>query len=246
MNDSNADKATTSAKSRPAFRFTIRTILVLMTGLAVFLAHRTHIARREAPALKLVREHGCTPLYRHDIFGNLPSFAPNVVRETIGIENFGSVVRLNFAEGQPKSDDAFAMLGRLPNVTVLNSDGALISNSGLAPIASLSQLTCLRLNNAKNISDDGVKHLAELKDLNMLNLSGTGVTDLGLAHLQGLTKLQSLNLENTVVTDEGIKQLDCLGQLEYLQLQNTAVTLGAINEFKSKHPDCQIVHDLVH
>ena len=82
---SGSDNATSKGKSRTAFRFTIRTVLILMTALAVFLAHRTHIARREAPALKLVREHGCTPLYRHDIFGNLPSFAPRVIRETVGI-----------------------------------------------------------------------------------------------------------------------------------------------------------------
>lgn len=102
---------------------------------AVLLAYRTRIARREAPALKLVHEHGCSPLYQHDIFGNFPSIAPRFVRETIGGENFGSAVRLNFANGMPTSDEAFTMLDRLPNVTILNTDGAQISDDGLALIA---------------------------------------------------------------------------------------------------------------
>ena len=66
-----------------------------------------------------------------------------------------------------------------------------------------------------NITDEGVKHLAEALTnnnckLNSLNLSNSNITDEGVKHLaKALTnnncKLNSLNLSNINITDEGVK-----------------------------------------
>ena len=227
--------------SRRWARFTIRGILMATTLLAIFLGYRTNIARREQPALDLVREHGCRPRYRHDIFGNLPSFAPKVVREVIGVEHFGSVIRLNFADGHPRSDEAFSMLDRLPNVTVVNTDGALITDDGLAPISHLSQLTCLRLNNAENITDRGLQHIGDLTELDLLDLSGTNVTDQGLSELRNLDQIEILGLDNTPVSDRGILELRHMKGLQLLKLQGTKVTPNGVELLQRELPGCQIV-----
>lgn len=224
-------------------RFTIRGILVMTALLAVFLGYRANIARREQAAIELVRVHGCSPRYRHDIFGNLPSFAPGFVREAIGVEYFGSVVRLNFLDGYPKQDEAFSMFDRLPNVTVMNTDGALITDEGIAPIRHLARLTCLRLNNAKNISDDGLQYLGKLLELDLLDLSGTSITDQGLAELRHLKRLEILGLDHTAVTDRGIMELRHMKSLRLLKLQGTSVTANGIKMLKSELPDCQLTYD---
>ncbi len=45
-----------------------------------------------------------------------------------------------------------------------------------------------------NVTDESLKHLAELSSLTVLNLAYTPVTDAGLAHLHGLVKLEELFL----------------------------------------------------
>lgn len=209
----------------------------------MFLGYRTNIARREQPALELVREHGCSPRYRHDIFGNLPSFAPKFVREAIGVEHFGSVIRLNFSDGHPRHDDAFSKLARLPNVTVVNTDGALITDDGIAPISHLSHLTCLRLNNAKNITDRGLQCIVDLTELVMLDLSGTSVTDQGLSELCNLDKIEMLGLDNTQVSDRGIMELRHMKRLQLLKLQGTNVTPKGVAILQRELPGCQIVFE---
>ena len=243
MTDNPSATADPASKSKRWKRFSIRGMLFATTCLAIFMAHRTNIARREAPALKMVREHGCTPRYRHDIFGNFPSLAPLFLREAMGVENFGSVVRLNFADGTPKSDEAFSMLDRLPNVTVVNTDGSMITNDGLAPIANLAWLNTLRLKNAAQISDQGLRHLRDLKHLELLDLSGLPITDQGLRELRELAKLEILSLDNTGVTDNGLSHLACLTRLKLLKVQRTAVTQQGVAELKRHIPNCQIEFD---
>ena len=59
----------------------------------------------------------------------------------------------------------------------------------------------------QQITDAGMVHLKDLKNLEVLYLNHTRITDAGLVHLEGLTNLEYLNLEQTHVTDEGVKKL---------------------------------------
>ena len=54
---------------------------------------------------------------------------------------------------------------------------------------------------------------------------GTQVTDAGLKELAGLTELQLLDLEGTQVTDAGLKELAGLKKLQGLYLYSTQVDL---------------------
>jgi hypothetical protein len=57
------------------------------------------------------------------------------------------------------------------------------------------------------VSDAGLAHLRELKNLTFFDLRNTQVTDAGLADLAGLDQLTALNLANTKVTARGIEGL---------------------------------------
>ena len=76
----------------------------------------------------------------------------------------------------------------------------------------------------RELTDQGLLHLAALKDVVSLNLKATRITDAGLVHLKDLKKLRRLHLEQTVVGDEGILHLKGLANLEYLNLYGTKVT----------------------
>src|SRR5262245_44186676 len=77
----------------------------------------------------------------------------------------------------------------------------------LTPLLTpLTQLKHIDLTRTK-VSDEGMKHLSELKGLIDLELSQTKVTDAGLKHLAQISRLTTLNLSQTKITDDGLKHL---------------------------------------
>jgi hypothetical protein len=74
------------------------------------------------------------------------------------------------------------------------------------------------------LTDEGLAHVAALKNVVSLNLRDTQITGAGLAHLRGLTQLRYLHLERTSVGDAGTENLSGLANLEYLNLYGTNVS----------------------
>lgn len=85
------------------------------------------------------------------------------------------------------------------------------------------------------IGDEQLHHLAGLRGLTFLDLSGTRVTDAGLLHLQGLFNLEVLMLWDTAITDEGLFLLRHLTSLRHLGLGNTAVTDAGLAHLFALH-----------
>jgi hypothetical protein len=82
----------------------------------------------------------------------------------------------------------------------------------------------------RELADEGLKHVAALKNVVVLNLRDTQITSAGLVHLKGLAKLRRLHLERTQIDDEGIGNLAGLGDLEYLNLYGTKITDKALDQ----------------
>src|SRR5262249_20881252 len=68
------------------------------------------------------------------------------------------------------------------------------------------------------VTDEGMKHLADCKQLRILWVASTAITDKGLQHLGKCQDLQSLSLDRTKVSDEGLKHLGRIKHLHYLAL----------------------------
>ena len=60
--------------------------------------------------------------------------------------------------------------------------------------------------NKSTVTDAGIVHLENLKQLRELYLGRTKISDVGLAHLMALTKLRHLTLHHTMVTRAGKKR----------------------------------------
>jgi hypothetical protein len=98
-----------------------------------------------------------------------------------------------------------------------------VTDAGIKHLAGLSELRLLDLKDTQ-VTDAGMASLAGLKNLEVLDLLNTHVGDAGLAHLEGLSKLEMLSLDGTNVTDAGLPHLAGLSKLKWLYLSNTGVT----------------------
>ena len=100
----------------------------------------------------------------------------------------------------------------------------IVDNNDLQLIKQLSkQLVSLKLSGT-NITDDGLKTVAQCNNLIKLFLDETPVTDNGLKNLIPLTNLRYLNLVNTRVTAKGISQLKTLPKLRSVYLYKTLIS----------------------
>ncbi len=95
----------------------------------------------------------------------------------------------------------------------------------------------LRVNVINAASEFGDEQLATLdpvaEHIAWLDLARSQVTDEGMRVVGHMRNLERLHLENTKVGDEGIAQLAALSKLEYLNLYGTQVGNGIFETFKS-------------
>lgn len=98
-----------------------------------------------------------------------------------------------------------------------------VTDEGLKHLAQLKNLRVLILPHS-GITDKGLVHLKDLKNLRELWLDFLSLTDAGLVHLKGLTKLKVLRFHGSKITDEGMENLKGMRDLEDLQLGGAILT----------------------
>ncbi|TFL16865.1 leucine-rich repeat domain-containing protein [Jannaschia formosa] len=89
-------------------------------------------------------------------------------------------------------------------------------------IADLTNLQLLDLNGTR-INDAGLRRITGLTALQILVLDNTQITDAGLSHIANLTALGYLVLNNTQITDAGLSHIAGLTALRHLDLANTHI-----------------------
>ena len=83
-----------------------------------------------------------------------------------------------------------------------------VTDDGLRPLATLTELESLSMHNGHKLTDNGLEHLKKLKRLRELSLFNCeNISDAGLVHLQNLGALEKLNLRYTRATDRGVERL---------------------------------------
>lgn len=123
-------------------------------------------------------------------------------------------------------DDPLLFLHPLSNLKKLNLLGCHINNQSLQSLKSLKALTHLELECGWDLIDNkGIKIIAELPELQELNLEGCGViSNKSLQTLGLMPHLKSLRLENNrEITPEGIATFKALKPNVRLSLKNCDV-----------------------
>lgn len=124
-------------------------------------------------------------------------------------------------------------LMREREIPALHAEGQM-NDAILQRISELDHVTALDLSGSKELTDSGLRHLAQLPRLRHLDVSGTGITDAGLNVLQQLTKLRFINVSRTAVTDAGAAHLSHCESLEWVNLSGTPSGDGAIQALTGK------------
>jgi hypothetical protein len=88
------------------------------------------------------------------------------------------------------------------------------------------------INAAKDFGDDQLKLLEPVAErIVWLDLARSQVTDEGMKTVRLMRDLERLHLENTAITDKGIAELASLAKLEYINLYGTKVGNGIFETF---------------
>jgi hypothetical protein len=107
------------------------------------------------------------------------------------------------------SDAGIRELKDATNIHSLKVDGTVITDEGLATIASMTELVELSLSNTR-VTDSGLRRLKGLQKLRFLYLTHTPITDEGLIHLCDLRALEQVAIGWGDVTPEGAARLQAL------------------------------------
>ncbi|MBM3979522.1 MAG: hypothetical protein FJ304_04415 [Planctomycetes bacterium] len=147
--------------------------------------------------------------------------------------SIGGVVSVNGGNRNIKA------VGELPKdkffLSLLNLHGnTQVSDAGLAHFKECKNLTQLTLNGTQ-VSDAGLAHFKDCKNLTHLYLSNTQVSDAGLAHFKDCKNLTHLNLLGTQVSDAGLAHFKDCKNLTHLNLLGTQVSDAGLAHFK----DCK-------
>jgi hypothetical protein len=116
--------------------------------------------------------------------------------------------------------------------------GGLMTDELMARVAELDHVTALSLGGSRQLSDDGLLHLARMPQLETLELSeypGGRLTDRGLAVLAHLPKLRRLEMTwQSGITDAGVAHLRACDALEQVNLMGTPTGDGALEALQGK------------
>jgi len=112
---------------------------------------------------------------------------------------------------------------------------SLTSNDIALLLNIKKQLVWLNLGQ-KKIPDSLLVPIAQLTNLTRLQLDNTPITDKGLVPLQSLVNLQYLNLVGTKVTAQGVIQLKNLPKLQAIYLYKTFISSSDFPMLKNNFP----------
>ncbi len=121
-------------------------------------------------------------------------------------------------------------------ITGLNAGGQM-TDAAMARLPQLDHVTHLNLGGSMRLTDEGLKHLAHMPQLQVLDIGGwkTPITDRGLEALRQLTELREFQSCWTQgITDAGVANLAFCENIESVNLLGSTTGDGAINALIGK------------
>jgi hypothetical protein len=154
----------------------------------------------------------------------IPPFALDVQRNAIGPRRL-----LHDREW-----DTLVAVMKERHITGLRAHGTM-TDALMARVADLDHITALDLGGSRQLTDQGLRHLARLPALQFLNLSGCKVTDEGLTVLGHLPNLRTFEMNwQRGVSDAGLVHLRHCDQIERVNLMGSPAGDGTIAALQGK------------
>jgi hypothetical protein len=222
-------------KRRPKWlRFSLRTLLVAMTVLCVWLGFKVNAARRQKEAVAMIRKAHGGVFFDYEMV-EMPGEADHLI-PAIGVSFLSKIMAKTFPPVNPDPSPSGPvwlrkLLGdeyfrEVYQVSVNGPQYDYINETEFAQLSSLTEVRNLFLTNIKIAIGP---HLER------------PLRDSDLAVLQNMRKLQDLIIESAGVSDEGLPYLKRLTKLTRLDLRRTGITPQGIRELQQALPNCKIV-----
>ena len=199
-------------------------------------AHRQRTSRGEAPHLLLDEAQ---TLVAQDIgYASWSALGDGLTSGTPAVPPFAIDDRDSCISPRRQLSDREwdVLIGAMTDGHITGLDaGGLMTDAVLARIAKLSHVTTLRLEGSRQLTDEGLRHLAAMPQLQHLVLSGAKISDAGLDVLRHLPNLRSFQLGwQRGISDAGVANLRACEALERVDLMGSPVGDGAIAALQGK------------
>jgi len=229
---------------RLRFRYSLRSFLLLISILAIWLGLHVTRAQRQQAAVNAVNDIGGAVYYQYQVRrtgdkislpaggrvnedGTKLSWGPGVI--TV-VDEQRSYLLDKIAPKSPPvptwirgriGDDMFV------NVIAVHLEDTELTDRNLSFLAGLPYLRVLDLSRT-DITDEGLAQLSRLKRLEKLTLDETAIDGVGLAHLKRLPRLEELSLAGSAITDAGLQSTLAPTTLKSITLDDTGISDAAL------------------
>jgi hypothetical protein len=218
-------------------QISLRSCLLILLIASVAFGFVANHAHKRKSAIALIRTNGGTIRFGPE---TNPNWYEKLLRQFFGAETYQPVRSINMLTGRrierekkKLPDDFLARLSALPEIVSLGLENTVISESDWRNIPKFRKLESVLLGHS-NITDDGVKHLSQLAELDTLSMgSAKEITDSAISYISHLPKLTNLKLGSTNITDQGLRSLSPISQLQILELPNVKVTSDGVELLKN-------------
>ncbi len=127
----------------------------------------------------------------------------------------------------PLGDAAFEVVPSLPGLAVFRAENLDLSDAVFAHFAS-ANLSSLVIHSSKQIIGEKIRALSQSKALTSLTLQGCGLTEAGLREIARLPALTLLNVGYSPVSDAELPQLSALTKLVDFSARKTGISVSAL------------------
>jgi hypothetical protein len=226
-------------------RFSLRTLLVLVTVCGIWLGVKVDQARRQKRAVEQLLALGADIAYEHQRVdgwydSSIELDVPTWAQELCGKDFFQTVYGVYFGpigwhgsgerRSWPVKDEDLACLADLPHVEEIWLCDAPVGDVALAylPHPERLRIACFE---STTLTDGFLRRLKGSTSLRTLSINSPNITDDGLVELTGITTLESLCLEGTNTGDRGLAAFAECTQLSSL-IVNANTNDAGIQQFK--------------
>ncbi len=252
---------------RLRFQFSLRLLLVLVVAVALpfsWLGVEIKKTREEREAVDALLGAGFTVWYQEDQQEFMPSWLsptriPAASSESpwllqlLGKDFFHSVEQ---ADCNPTikgasftlTDRDFARivpyLSKLPALKALSLTSNQMTENGLSPLENLTNIKNLTIHfhgaGVHTLGDEGLKHIARIRQLETLNVRNSQISDDGLSPLQGFPDLRCIFLYSRHITRRSLPTFASLPKLEELYLYDSDLTDADVKDLLREKPSLKV------
>ena len=230
------------------YRFRLRTLIIVISMLAIWLGLLTYRAETQRKAVEVIeRAGGKVSEYSR---GFTVKFAPKWIQELAGEHYFFTAKSVQFSSVQsnsifpelidwtpsPISRETIRAISRLPHISSLTFDHNPVRFNDIAELTELTSLKVLQLSFAPDSSFRDTSQLLRLSqfiELRTLIISELPKVSGQLSFLRNLSKLKHLTIESAQLGQEDLKHIGTLSKLESLTLGGIAIDGATLASLKS-------------